>query len=78
MDRGGLGTPDLPWPAAGGPRLRTGAPILVDAGMMVYQAIVGDPVALRVVSFFAMGIPALAAGAAWSACAAIHRGEVRS
>jgi putative membrane protein len=71
------------------PRLRAGAPaaaqrraavapILVYAGMMVYQVVVGDPVALRIVSFFAMGIPAFAAGAAWSAWAAIHREEVRS
>jgi uncharacterized membrane protein len=42
------------------------APVLVYAGMMAYQVVVGDPVALRVISFFAMGVPALAAAVAWS------------
>jgi len=42
------------------------APIVVYAGMMVFQMVVGDPFELRVVSFFAMGIPALAALVAWS------------
>lgn len=51
------------------------APILVYAAMMMYQVVVGDPVTLRVISFFAMGIPAFAAGAAWSAWAATHRKE---
>lgn len=42
------------------------APIAVYAAMMVFQMAVGDPFALRVVSFFAMGVPALAAAVAWS------------
>jgi uncharacterized membrane protein len=41
------------------------APVLIYASMMAYQVVVGDPVALKVVSFFAMGIPALAAAIAW-------------
>ncbi|NML42778.1 carotenoid biosynthesis protein [Ramlibacter sp. G-1-2-2] len=40
-------------------------PIVVYAGMMAFQVAVGDPLALRVISFFAMGIPALAAAIAW-------------
>ncbi|TFZ02039.1 carotenoid biosynthesis protein [Ramlibacter humi] len=40
-------------------------PVLIYTGMMAYQVAVGDPVALRVVSFFAMGIPALAAALGW-------------
>jgi uncharacterized membrane protein len=42
------------------------APIVIYAGMMAFQVVVGDPVALRVISFFAMGIPALVAAVAWS------------
>lgn len=42
------------------------APIAVYAAMMVFQMAVGDPFELRVVSFFAMGVPALAAAVAWS------------
>lgn len=42
------------------------APIAVYAAMMAFQVAVGDPFELRVVSFFAMGVPALAAAVAWS------------
>lgn len=41
------------------------APVLIYAAMMVYQVVVGDPNALRVVSLFAMGVPALAAAIGW-------------
>lgn len=41
-------------------------PILVYAGLMVFQIAVSQPVALRVIAFFAMGIPALIAWVAWS------------
>ena len=41
------------------------APAALFAAMMVFQMAVGDPFALRVVSFFAMGVPALAAAVAW-------------
>jgi putative membrane protein len=41
-------------------------PIAVYAGMMVFQVAFTQPVTLRVIAFFAMGIPALAAAAAWS------------
>lgn len=41
-------------------------PIVVYAGMIVFQVLQTQPVALRVIAFFAMGIPALAASAAWS------------
>ena len=41
-------------------------PILVYAAMSVFQVTQTQPVALRVIAFFAMGIPALVAGMAWS------------
>lgn len=41
-------------------------PVLVYAGMLVFQVLMVEPAALRVVALYAMGIPALAAGAAWS------------
>jgi uncharacterized membrane protein len=40
-------------------------PIVVYAGMIVFQIAFTEPVALRVIAFFAMGIPALAAAVAW-------------
>jgi len=40
-------------------------PILLYAGMIVFQVLMTQPVALRVIAFFAMGIPALAAAVAW-------------
>ena len=46
-------------------RLAGLAPVLVYAGMIVFQVTMAQPVALRVVAFFAMGIPALIAAAAW-------------
>jgi putative membrane protein len=54
--------------AAPAPRRRHAAlaPIAVYAAMMAFQMAVGDPFELRVVSFFAMGVPALAAVVAWS------------
>ena len=75
----GIARPRLRPSAPTAPQRRAAlAPVLVYAGMMVYQVVVGDPVALRVVSFFAMGIPALAAATAWHAWAATHREEVSS
>ena len=47
-------------------RLACLAPILVYAGMIVFQVTQTQPVALRVIAFFAMGIPALAAVVAWA------------
>ena len=41
-------------------------PILVYAGMMVFQVAMTQPVALRVIAFFAMGIPCVIALMAWS------------
>jgi len=41
-------------------------PIVVYAGMIVFQVSLTQPVALRVIAFFAMGIPALIASVAWS------------
>lgn len=41
-------------------------PIVVYAGMIVFQVSLTQPVALRVIAFFAMGIPALIALMAWS------------
>ncbi|HSV46745.1 MAG TPA: carotenoid biosynthesis protein [Ramlibacter sp.] len=46
------------------------APILLYAAMIVFQMTQVEPIALRVVAFFAMGIPALAAAVAWSQWAA--------
>lgn len=53
-------------------KLRDGAarraallPIAAYAGLMVFQAAVSQPIALRFIAFFAMGIPALAAAVAW-------------
>lgn len=47
-------------------RLAALVPILVYAGLIVFQVSLSQPVALRVIAFFAMGIPALAASVAWS------------
>ena len=41
-------------------------PVLVYAGLIVFQVSLSQPVALRVIAFFAMGIPALIAAMAWS------------
>ena len=41
-------------------------PILLYGGMIVFQVCLTQPPALRVVAFFAMGIPTLAALVAWS------------
>lgn len=41
-------------------------PILVYAGMIVFQVSQTQPLALRVIAFFAMGIPALIASVAWT------------
>lgn len=41
-------------------------PILVYAGLMVFQIVMSQPIALRVIAFFAMGIPALIAWVAWA------------
>ena len=41
-------------------------PILVYAGMMIFQVALTEPVALRVIAFYAMGIPLLVALVAWS------------
>jgi uncharacterized membrane protein len=47
-------------------RLAALIPILVYAGMMVFQIAMTQPVALRIIAFFAMGIPCLIALMAWS------------
>jgi uncharacterized membrane protein len=57
-----------PAPAPAGERhapLAALVPIVLYAGCMVFQMAVSQPLALRVIAFFAMGIPALAAGVAW-------------
>ena len=41
-------------------------PILVYAGMMVFQVAMTQPVALRIIAFYAMGIPCAIALMAWS------------
>lgn len=46
-------------------RLAAVAPIGLYAGMMVFQVVMTQPIALRVIAFFAMGIPVLIAWAAW-------------
>jgi putative membrane protein len=53
---------------SGAPARRAAAlvPIAVYAGLMVFQIALTQPIALRVIAFFAMGIPALIAWAAWS------------
>lgn len=40
-------------------------PILLYAGMMLFQVALTQPLALRVIAFFAMGIPVLVTAAAW-------------
>jgi len=52
--------------AGGAARLAALVPIVVYAGMIVFQMSMTQPVALRVIAFFAMGIPALIAAVAWS------------
>jgi uncharacterized membrane protein len=49
-------------------------PILMYTGFIVFQVALTDPVALRVIAFFAMGIPALVAGIAWTQWVARERG----
>jgi uncharacterized membrane protein len=41
-------------------------PVLAYAGLIVFQVSLSQPAALRVIAFFAMGIPALIAAMAWS------------
>ncbi len=41
-------------------------PIVIYAGFIAFQVALTQPVALRVIAFFAMGIPALIAAVAWS------------
>jgi uncharacterized membrane protein len=58
-----------PRPAAASDTARRRAallPVVVYAGMIVFQITFTEPVALRVIAFFAMGIPALAAAVAWT------------
>lgn len=59
-----------PWPApdAANPKHRRAAlvPILVYVGFIVFQVTQSETLALRVIALFAMGIPALVAGVAWS------------
>jgi uncharacterized membrane protein len=52
-------------PANASARRAALVPIAVYTAMIVFQMVMTQPVALRVIAFFAMGIPALAAGAAW-------------
>lgn len=40
-------------------------PLATYAFMMAFQLVVGDPIALRVITFFAMGLPLLVAVVAW-------------
>ena len=46
-------------------RLAALLPLLVYAGLIVFQMAFTEPIALRVVAFFAMGIPTLVAAGAW-------------
>ena len=41
------------------------APVLVYALQMAFQVAVSQPVALRFIAFFAMGMPAMVAAVAW-------------
>ena len=41
-------------------------PVLIYAGFMVFQAAMTQPVALRIIAFYAMGIPCVIALMAWS------------
>ena len=57
-----------PRPSAGtGPRpgVAALAPIAIYAAGMVFQMLFGHPIETRAVAFFAMGLPALVALAAW-------------
>jgi putative membrane protein len=57
------------------PRARAAAlvPLLVYTGLLVFQVTQTQPAALRVIAFFAMGIPVLIAGVAWSQWISTHR-----
>ncbi|AMO23071.1 hypothetical protein GCM10027034_44920 [Ramlibacter solisilvae] len=52
-------------PASAAARRAALAPVLLYAGLMLFQMVAVQPIALRVTAFFAMGIPALAAAVAW-------------
>lgn len=61
-----LARPRLAVPMTAAARRAALVPIGVYAGMIVFQVCLTQPLALRVVAFFAMGIPALIAWVAWS------------
>ncbi|MRD48717.1 carotenoid biosynthesis protein [Caenimonas koreensis] len=61
-----IARPQLVTPLPARAQLAALMPVLVYAGMIVFQIVMTQPIALRVIAFFAMGIPALIAGFAWS------------
>ena len=61
-----LARPEFVAPAAHPARFAALAPVLVYTGFIVFQVTQTQPVALRVIAFFAMGIPAFIAVVAWS------------
>lgn len=61
-----IARPKLVTPTAHPARFAALVPVLVFTGFIVFQVTQAQPVALRVIAFFAMGIPALIAGVAWS------------
>lgn len=61
-----LARPRSPACDAGSAREAALAPLVLYVGMMLFQIAFTQPIALRVVAFFAMGIPALVAAVAWA------------
>lgn len=57
--------PRLAAPVTASVRRAALVPVLVYAGFMAFQLAVSQPIALRVIALFAMGIPALVAAVAW-------------
>jgi uncharacterized membrane protein len=60
-----LAAPRRSPPPIDGVALAVLAPILVYAGGLVFQVLLGHPVEVRAIAFFAMGLPVLVAWAAW-------------
>lgn len=52
-------------PPADGTPLAVLVPVLIYACGLVFQCLLGDPVEVRAIAFFAMGLPVLVASAAW-------------
>jgi len=70
-----IAKPKLASPLPANARNAALVPIGVYAALIVFQMCFTAPVALRVVAFFAMGIPALVAAVAWSQWIAQMRAE---